>query len=90
MRKARKSEPKTKYKMVFINYHAAADRLNSALWLILEIESATGMTPTTLELNEGATLVKFDRKDARKCVSGFMTEEEYIKNNVLSKNQEDT
>lgn len=76
--------------MVFINYHAAADRLNSALWLILEIESATGMTPTTLELNEGATLVKFDRKDARKCVSGFMTEEEYIKNNVLSKNQDDT
>jgi len=55
----------------------------NALWLILDIESVTGMTPTTLELNEGAALVKFDRNDAKKCVREFMTEEEYIKKHSI-------
>lgn len=73
--------------MVSINYHTTAETLTCAFFLCFEIFSETGMFPTTLELNEGATLVKFDRKDARRCVQGVMTEEEYIKANAIRRQE---
>lgn len=55
--------------MVSINYHTTAETLTRAFFLCFEIFSETGMFPTTLEVDD-ATLVKFDEKDARRCVQG--------------------
>lgn len=72
--------------MVSINYHTTAETLTRAFFLCFEIFSETGMFPTTLEVDD-ATLVKFDEKDARRCVQGVMTEEGYIKANAIRRQE---
>lgn len=67
--------------MIKVYYTACSDTLTEALQNCIDLHSVTGMNPTSIEtVNEK---LSFHLPDARKVISGEISETKYIEQNKL-------
>ena len=68
--------------MVTAEYKLQGETLRGMMQLCVELQSVTGMSPDKITIEDGH-IIAYDEKDVKKCLKGWMKEEEYIHIHVL-------
>lgn len=68
--------------MVTAEFKLQCETLRGMMQLCVELQSVTGMEPERITIEDGH-IIGYDEQDVKKCLKGWMKEEEYIHNHVL-------
>ena len=68
--------------MVTAEYKLQGETLRGMMQLCVELQSVTGMEPERITTEDGH-IIAYDEQDVKKCLKGWMKEEEYIHIHVL-------